>query len=275
MLKLLIDMTGCQIGWLTVVRRSGSIEYYGSRAPAWLCRCICGNYQRFDGRTLRNGSTQDCGCRAALLKRTPMAVAILIGEAINKGIDLDDDKIDRKRIRADYRSRRQGALDSQREDRRAKNGRLDSTAISAQARLTRSIWERRKAMIAEKTEEIRAQVEDFLAKTGMAPTTFGVAALKAGSFVRELRAGRSPRAATIAKLGQFMREAEERQRAQDEMALAAIRRAEYVQVGLLGEPFGLPAGVSPETFHRLVERGLLVGGGDGLIGNQHQTYRPI
>lgn len=129
-------------------------------------------------------------------------------------------------------------------------------------------------MIAEKTEEIRTEVEDFLAKTGMAPTTFGMAALKAGSFVRELRAGRSPRAATIAKIGQFMREAEERQRAQDETALIAIRRAEYVQVDLLGEPFGLPPGVSPGTFHRLVERGLLVGGGDGLIGNQHQTYRP-
>ena len=130
-------------------------------------------------------------------------------------------------------------------------------------------------MIAEKTEEIRTQVEDFLAKTGMAATTFGMMALRSGAFVRELRAGRLPRQTTIAKLGQFMRETEERQRVQDEEALAVLRRTDgYVQVDASGDPIGLPFGVSIDAFHRLVERGLLVGGGDQLIGDRPQTYRP-
>ena len=128
-------------------------------------------------------------------------------------------------------------------------------------------------MIAEKTEEIRTQVEDFLAKTGMAATTFGMMALRSGAFVRELRAGRLPRAGTIAKLGQFMREAEERQRQQDETALAALRDG-FVQVDTLGDPINLPASVSADTFRRLVESGRLVSAADGLIDGVPQTYRP-
>ena len=80
--SLLVDLTGTQCGWLTVLRRSGRIMWRGGEgSPAWLCRCICGTYKRFDGRTLRNGVSQDCGCRSALIKRTAMAAAILLGEA--------------------------------------------------------------------------------------------------------------------------------------------------------------------------------------------------
>jgi hypothetical protein len=49
-----------------------------------------------------------------------------------------------------------------------------------------------------------ADVESFLAETGMTPTALGVAALKDPNFVPALRAGRSPRAATIDRVYEFM-----------------------------------------------------------------------
>jgi hypothetical protein len=49
-----------------------------------------------------------------------------------------------------------------------------------------------------------ADVEAFLAETGMTPTALGISALKDPNFVPALRAGRSPRAATIDRVYEFM-----------------------------------------------------------------------
>ncbi len=54
----LIDETGRQYGWLTVVERAGSIRNWA----AWLCRCECGNSVVAKGALLRNGTTRSCGC---------------------------------------------------------------------------------------------------------------------------------------------------------------------------------------------------------------------
>lgn len=54
----LIDMTGQRFGRLTVIERHGT---KGGHA-AWLCECTCGNTVIVDGKFLRMGATQSCGC---------------------------------------------------------------------------------------------------------------------------------------------------------------------------------------------------------------------
>lgn len=53
-----IDETGHQYGWLTVLERVANI---GTRAT-WRCRCECGNIIDVAGVFLRNGTTRSCGC---------------------------------------------------------------------------------------------------------------------------------------------------------------------------------------------------------------------
>lgn len=54
--------------------------------------------------------------------------------------------------------------------------------------------------------DLRSDVEAFLAKTGLAPTRFGELALNDRHFVRQLRENREPRRSTEAKARQFMAE---------------------------------------------------------------------
>lgn len=54
----LIDLTGKQFGYLTVIKR---VENNG-REPQWLCRCKCGNEKIFYGGNLRRGLSTSCGC---------------------------------------------------------------------------------------------------------------------------------------------------------------------------------------------------------------------
>lgn len=51
----------------------------------------------------------------------------------------------------------------------------------------------------------KAEVEAFLERKGIEPTTFGRDALKDPNFVIDLRAGRSPHLRTIEKVRAFMR----------------------------------------------------------------------
>jgi len=64
------------------------------------------------------------------------------------------------------------------------------------------------------SEQFRAEVEEFLARTGTKATEFGRAAAGDPSFVLNLRRGRSPRLATVDKVLAFIRasDALERQR---------------------------------------------------------------
>lgn len=54
----LIDITGLEVGRLTVVNR---VENIGS-TTVWLCRCECGGTKEIRGSHLRNGATKSCGC---------------------------------------------------------------------------------------------------------------------------------------------------------------------------------------------------------------------
>lgn len=55
-----IDMQGRRFGKLTVIQ--DSLERTNSGCIKWKCECECGNFKNVDGRSLRNGSTQSCGC---------------------------------------------------------------------------------------------------------------------------------------------------------------------------------------------------------------------
>lgn len=71
-MRLAVDMSGKQVGALTVRARAGSI---GSLA-AWLCECACGATKVIVGAYIRNGSVRSCGCqRLALFAASPYAVA--------------------------------------------------------------------------------------------------------------------------------------------------------------------------------------------------------
>ena len=54
----LIDLTGQQFGYLTVIKR---VENIGKQVR-WLCRCKCGNEKIVYGTNLRRGLTTSCGC---------------------------------------------------------------------------------------------------------------------------------------------------------------------------------------------------------------------
>ena len=52
----LIDLTGQTFGRWTVQERSGTGR------TRWLCKCECGTTTSVDGATLKNGTSQSCGC---------------------------------------------------------------------------------------------------------------------------------------------------------------------------------------------------------------------
>lgn len=53
------DITGQKFGKLTVLYRNGS---NANGVAKWQCRCECGKECIVQGRNLRNGNTQSCGC---------------------------------------------------------------------------------------------------------------------------------------------------------------------------------------------------------------------
>lgn len=54
-----IDMTGQNIGYLTVLERTVNTN---SGQAQWLCQCKCGNTIVVAGQYLRNGKVKSCGC---------------------------------------------------------------------------------------------------------------------------------------------------------------------------------------------------------------------
>lgn len=59
-MNILVDMTGRNCGFVTVLRFS---RFDASRKARWICRCICGKEFEAIGSALRNGNTKSCGCR--------------------------------------------------------------------------------------------------------------------------------------------------------------------------------------------------------------------
>jgi len=55
----LIDMVGQKHGRLTVLARGSNVEI--TRAT-WVCECECGSIVTVQGKKLRSGHTQSCGC---------------------------------------------------------------------------------------------------------------------------------------------------------------------------------------------------------------------
>lgn len=124
--------------------------------------------------------------------------------------------------------------------------------------------------------ELVEKIDSFLAKTGMAPSTFGLKLSNSGNLVHRLRQGISPRAATVAKVTTFIKEKEmELQRTLADAAIAIRKGDGYVQVGSTGDPQNLPKGVTPAIFEQLVVSGQLQPAGDSFLGGRPQTYRPI
>ena len=56
-----VDLTGKRFGRLTVIKR---VYREGSNLVYWLCKCDCGNKKEVRADSLKNGSTQSCGCYA-------------------------------------------------------------------------------------------------------------------------------------------------------------------------------------------------------------------
>jgi hypothetical protein len=78
----LIDMVGKKHGRLTVVTRAPNQE---TRA-AWHCACDCGNKVVVDGKKLRTGHTQSCGCyRREVTAPSQGKANIKHGQARTKG----------------------------------------------------------------------------------------------------------------------------------------------------------------------------------------------
>lgn len=125
-------------------------------------------------------------------------------------------------------------------------------------------------------EPIAEKVEGFLAKTGMAPSTFGVGALNSGAFVTHLRLGRKSRPGTIAKVEGFMHEQEAAHMRRITAAIDAIRAGDgYVQFDAAGEPVNLPSGIDLVVIKQLITSGQLEPASDSFLGGKPQTYRPI
>ena len=57
-----IDLTGMEIGRLTVLSRDLSKPSGAGKSAYWLCQCECGTIKEVMGRNLRNGRSKSCGC---------------------------------------------------------------------------------------------------------------------------------------------------------------------------------------------------------------------
>lgn len=58
-----LDLTGQRFGRWTVLRRADHNNQFNK--VLWVCRCDCGNEAEVPAATLRNGTSQSCGCRQA------------------------------------------------------------------------------------------------------------------------------------------------------------------------------------------------------------------
>jgi len=57
--KRVVELTGQRFGRLTVLHRA---PRWSDGRARWVCRCVCGQERVVDGKSLRSGNTQSCGC---------------------------------------------------------------------------------------------------------------------------------------------------------------------------------------------------------------------
>lgn len=57
-----LDLTGRQIGSLTVIESCGSRVYGGKQQRFWDCICSCGKSKQFTTSTLASNKIRSCGC---------------------------------------------------------------------------------------------------------------------------------------------------------------------------------------------------------------------
>lgn len=69
MARKAIDLSGQRFGMLKVIRRHNP----GLAGPLWLCKCDCGRTCIVQGRYLRSGEVQSCGCMPKGQKRKAMS----------------------------------------------------------------------------------------------------------------------------------------------------------------------------------------------------------
>ena len=60
--RLVNEKIGTRYGKLVVLKASDELN---QRYKKWLCQCDCGNQTHVEGKRLRNGNTQSCGCGIA------------------------------------------------------------------------------------------------------------------------------------------------------------------------------------------------------------------
>ena len=83
------DMTGLQIGKLTVIERDTTVPY---AAAYWKCKCECGNEKTIRGTSLRDGSVVDCGCgKKVRRKESTIDTTSLVGKRFEKIVVLERD----------------------------------------------------------------------------------------------------------------------------------------------------------------------------------------
>lgn len=64
-----IDMTGKRFGRWTVIERRPKPTFQTGTNAWWLVRCDCGTERVLNGRSLRTGNSQSCGCfRADMIR---------------------------------------------------------------------------------------------------------------------------------------------------------------------------------------------------------------
>lgn len=59
-MSVAIDMTGMKCGMWNVLSPVNKPSQSGKKY--WLCRCDCGTVRHVEGKSLRNGSSKNCGC---------------------------------------------------------------------------------------------------------------------------------------------------------------------------------------------------------------------
>lgn len=57
-MSLPLDLVGCRFARLTVL----SFSQVLNNQTRWKCQCVCGSVKEFRGSSLKNGSSQSCGC---------------------------------------------------------------------------------------------------------------------------------------------------------------------------------------------------------------------
>lgn len=76
------DLTGRKFGRLTIIERDMSKDK--KRGAFWICECECGNRKSVKASSLKNGSTQSCGCLNKDINSKPKDLPYMIGKRFGK-----------------------------------------------------------------------------------------------------------------------------------------------------------------------------------------------